>query len=152
MRFKKWPQLPGAGRTRAGHHHGSHTPTSPEAVLLGKMAYHTKQIRRQCTRRIFSSQRKVNGLNPHIRDLMSNLKLNLLLNNFVAAVYVPKGEYCCVVHCVRFGRCMLCLNLTLLGKDQVGFSWNILLTTLAGKKQVKQIWGHLSLGEIRICY
>ena len=48
MRFKKWPRLPGAGRTRAGHHHGSHTPTSPEAVLLGKMAYHTKQIRRQC--------------------------------------------------------------------------------------------------------
>ena len=37
MRFKKRPQLPGAGRTRAGHHHGSHTPTSPEAVLLGKM-------------------------------------------------------------------------------------------------------------------
>ena len=42
IRFKKWPQLPGAGRTRAGHHHGSHTATSPEAVLLGKMAYHTK--------------------------------------------------------------------------------------------------------------
>ena len=41
-------QLPGAGRTRAGHHHGSHTPTFPEAVLLGKMAYHTKQICRQC--------------------------------------------------------------------------------------------------------
>ena len=34
MRFKNGPQLPGAGRTRAGHHHGSHTPTSPEAVLL----------------------------------------------------------------------------------------------------------------------
>ena len=48
MRFKKLPQLPGAGRTRAGHHHGSHTPTSPEAVLLGKMAHHTKQIRREC--------------------------------------------------------------------------------------------------------
>ena len=48
MRFKKSPQLPGAGRTRAWHHHGSHMPTSPEAVLLGKMAYHTKQIRRQC--------------------------------------------------------------------------------------------------------
>ena len=48
MRFKKWPQLPRAGRARAGHHHGSHMPTSPEAVLLGKMAYHTKQIRRQC--------------------------------------------------------------------------------------------------------
>ena len=48
MRFKKSPQLPGAGRTRVWHHHGSHKPTSPEAVLLGKMAYHTKQIRRQC--------------------------------------------------------------------------------------------------------
>ena len=47
MRFRKLPQLPGAGRTRAGHHHGSHTPTFPEAVLLGKMAYYTKQIRRQ---------------------------------------------------------------------------------------------------------
>ena len=48
MRFKNSPQLSGAGRTRAGHHHGSHTPTSPEAVLLGKMAHHTKQIRREC--------------------------------------------------------------------------------------------------------
>ena len=48
MRFKKIPQLPGAGRTWVGHHHGSHTPTSLEAVLLGKMAYHTKQICRQC--------------------------------------------------------------------------------------------------------
>ena len=48
MRFKKWPQLPGAGRIRAGHPHGSHTPTSPEAILLGKMAHHTKQIQREC--------------------------------------------------------------------------------------------------------
>ena len=48
MRSNNKPQLPGAGRTRAGHHHGSHTPTSREAVLLGKMAYHTKQIRGQC--------------------------------------------------------------------------------------------------------
>ena len=31
MRFKKSPQLPGAGRTRAWHHHKSHTPTSPGA-------------------------------------------------------------------------------------------------------------------------
>ena len=45
MRFKNGPQLPGAGRTRAGHHHGSHTPTSLGIILLGKMAYHTKQIR-----------------------------------------------------------------------------------------------------------
>ena len=36
MRFKKLPQLPGAGRTRAGYHHVSHTPTFPEAILLGK--------------------------------------------------------------------------------------------------------------------
>ena len=49
MRFKNGPQLPGAGRTRAGHHHGSHTPTSPGTISLGKMAYHTKQIRRECT-------------------------------------------------------------------------------------------------------
>ena len=48
MRFKKSPQLPGAGRTREWHYHGSHTPTSPGAILLGKMAYHTKQIRREC--------------------------------------------------------------------------------------------------------
>ena len=48
MRFKKSPWLPGAGRTRTWHHHGSHTPTSPGAILLGKMAFHTKQIRRQC--------------------------------------------------------------------------------------------------------
>ena len=49
MRFEKRPKLPGAGRTRAWHHHGSHTPTSPEAILLDKMAHHTKQIRRECT-------------------------------------------------------------------------------------------------------
>ena len=48
MRFKRWPQLPGAERTRVGHHHGSHTPTSPEAVLLGKMACQTKHFGRQC--------------------------------------------------------------------------------------------------------
>ena len=53
MRFKKRPQLPGAGRTRAGHHHGSHTPTSPGTILLDKMAYHTKQIRRQYKRSCF---------------------------------------------------------------------------------------------------
>ena len=36
MRFKKSTQLPGAGRTRARHHHGSHTPTSPGAILQVK--------------------------------------------------------------------------------------------------------------------
>ena len=54
MRFKKWPQLPGAGRTRAGHHHGSHTPTSPGAILLSKMACQPKHIGRQCIRFIFN--------------------------------------------------------------------------------------------------
>ena len=33
MRFKKSPRLPGAGRTRAWYHHGSHMPTSPGAIL-----------------------------------------------------------------------------------------------------------------------
>ena len=39
MRFKKRPQLLGAGRTRVWHHHGSDTPTSPRAILL-----HTDQF------------------------------------------------------------------------------------------------------------
>ena len=33
MRFKKKSQLSGAGRTRAWHHHGSHTPTSPGSIF-----------------------------------------------------------------------------------------------------------------------
>ena len=48
MRFKKSPQLPGAGRTRAWQHHGSHTPTSPGAILLSKMACQPKHFGRQC--------------------------------------------------------------------------------------------------------
>ena len=48
MRFKKSPQLPGAGRTWAGHHHGSHTPTSTGAILLSKMACQPKHFGRQC--------------------------------------------------------------------------------------------------------
>ena len=38
MRFKKSPQLPGAGRARAWHHHGSDTPTSPRAIYVMKSA------------------------------------------------------------------------------------------------------------------
>ena len=49
MRFKKSPQLPGAGRTRAWYHHGSHTPTSPGAILLSKRACQPKHFGRQCT-------------------------------------------------------------------------------------------------------
>ena len=48
MRFKKSPQLPGARRTWAGHHHGSHTPTSTGAILLSKMACQPKHFGRQC--------------------------------------------------------------------------------------------------------
>ena len=48
MIFKNGPLLPGAWRTSTWHHHGCHTPTSPVTILIGKMAYHTKQIRRQC--------------------------------------------------------------------------------------------------------
>ena len=48
MRFKNSPQLRGAGRTRAWHHHGSHTPTSPGAILLSKMACQSKHIGHQC--------------------------------------------------------------------------------------------------------
>ena len=50
MRFEKRPQLPGAGRTRAGHHHGSHTPTSPGAILHSKMACQPEHIGCQCTK------------------------------------------------------------------------------------------------------
>ena len=32
MTLKNCHQLPGAGRTRAWHYHGSHTPTSPGAI------------------------------------------------------------------------------------------------------------------------
>ena len=39
LRFKKCPQLPGAGRKWAGHHHGSHTPTSTGAILLSKWPF-----------------------------------------------------------------------------------------------------------------
>ena len=38
MRFKNSPQLPGAGRKRAWHHHGSDTPTSPRAIYPLKSA------------------------------------------------------------------------------------------------------------------
>ena len=38
LTFKKSPQLPGAGRIRAGHHNGSDTPTSPRAIYVLKSA------------------------------------------------------------------------------------------------------------------
>ena len=53
MRFKKSPQLFGAGRTRAWHYHGSHTPTSPGSILLGIQLCHTKHFRRECINLVF---------------------------------------------------------------------------------------------------
>ena len=38
MRFENSPQLAGGGRTRAWHHHGSNTPTSPRAIYVLKSA------------------------------------------------------------------------------------------------------------------
>ena len=38
MRFRNEPQLPGAGRTRAEHHHRSDTSTSPRAIYVLKSA------------------------------------------------------------------------------------------------------------------
>ena len=78
-----------------GHHHGSHTPTSPEAVSLAKMAHHTKQIRRECMYRIddkkYISFPKVNRVNKRIqksrnRRSKQNIKLQKLmhLNLYVA--------------------------------------------------------------------
>ena len=65
MRFKKSSELPGAGRRRAWHHHGSHTSTSPGAILLGKMAYPPKQIRRECMK---TKQRKLCGKNVSLKN------------------------------------------------------------------------------------
>ena len=82
MRSKNYPQLPGAGRTRAGHHHGSHTPTSPEAILLGKMAHHTKQIRRECTR--FEQSDKNVMLLPPAPMLILNFRVIDILFNLAS--------------------------------------------------------------------
>ena len=38
MRFKKSPHLPGAGRTKVWHHHGSDTSTAPRAIFVLKSA------------------------------------------------------------------------------------------------------------------
>ena len=38
MRFEKRLQLPGAGRTRKWHYHGSDTPTFPKAIYVLKSA------------------------------------------------------------------------------------------------------------------
>ena len=71
MRFKKSPQLPGAGRTRAGHHHGSHTPTSPGAILLSKMACQPKHFGRQCMTNFLGQFSYVWGVKKNKKILLS---------------------------------------------------------------------------------
>ena len=100
MRFKKSPQVPGAGRTRAWYHHGSHTPTYPGAILLGKIAYHTKQIRRQCT----TSQRKLSGLFASKLGCSNTLEIFEAINRspsisvlYICRYYIPRRIKC------RFG-------------------------------------------------
>ena len=48
VRFKVSPQLPGAGRARAWHHHGSQTSTFPGSILLCIQLCHTKHFCHQC--------------------------------------------------------------------------------------------------------
>ena len=87
MRFKKSPQLPGAGRTRAWHHHGSHTPTSPGAILQVKWPVNPNilaasvsvlqnflQIQRQGKRPKIYAKQKVSRISLALRLLMINWK------------------------------------------------------------------------------
>ena len=96
MRFKKGPQLPGAGRTRAGHHHGSHTPTSPEAILLGKVAHHTKQIRRECI------------ICENVALLSKRLVKILLLR--ISKMPVKRAKPVCNVICDKYQQ-IICINI-----------------------------------------
>ena len=90
MRFKITPQLPAAGRTRAWHHHGSHTPTSPGAILPSKMAY-PKQIRRQCMSfSLHVIAKKIITMLKHCFFLLRDI---LILINFYALTLLEKGNF-----------------------------------------------------------
>ena len=91
MRLKKWPQLPRAGRTMAEHHHGSHTHTSPEAVLLGKMAYHTKLIPRQCSFMLFVSKQSSNYITFREFPFYCGIISGTLFSIFLISWMVEKG-------------------------------------------------------------
>ena len=104
MRFMNGPQLRGAGRTRAGHHHGSHTPISPGTVLLGKMAYHTKQICWQCImvhqkvpKSCFQSNFLISKINIIFSKKKSFKKINLgnhfLWKNFFFCFFIFEPIY-----------------------------------------------------------
>jgi hypothetical protein len=115
MRFKYGPQLPGAGRKRAGHHHGSHTPTSPGTISLGKMAYHTKQIRRECINAVSTAARQpkfgwaIALSAPLLPPLMLMLKVGYSQKILVlfplakkCAVFYPKF---CILNFPTLGHC-----------------------------------------------
>ena len=106
MRFKKRPQLPGAGRARAGHHHGSHTSTSPEAVLLGKMAYHTKQICWQC--KPYTPQRIGIAylLHPYMNYLHTSYSMTTLLKR--CEEHMLQHNYYLIRHLFDLGPLHLC--------------------------------------------
>ena len=91
MRFKKSPQLPGAGRTRAWHHHGSHTPTSPGAISLGKVAYHTKQISRKC-------KRLHETTNPPSEMISSCYANRVFVISHVSWVFIDIAFFCRITH------------------------------------------------------
>ena len=86
MRFKKSPQLPGAGRTRAWHHHGSHTPTSPEVILLSKMVCQPKHFGRQC---IYF----INSLAPLWHSLVLLNRQALGMSVYLHHLWLNKGNY-----------------------------------------------------------
>ena len=67
MRFKKSSELPGAE---------SHMPTSPGAILLGKMAYPPKQIRRECIS-IYSKVASINTCRLEAHFAIYRLLMNL---------------------------------------------------------------------------
>ena len=95
MRFKKSPQLPRAGRTRAGHHHGSHMPTSPGAILLNKMACQPKHIGRQCNThsslQLYSTQRKLLK-SIYIMRLQMQLDIFFWEKRIYLKSWIPQSE------------------------------------------------------------
>ena len=91
LRFKKSPQLLGAGRTRAWHHHGSHTPTSPGVILLSKMACQPKHFGRQCN--LMNIEYLQVGIRVvFVHSVCFLIHLNRASVNFKAIVFAEKSQ------------------------------------------------------------
>ena len=60
-------------------------PTSPGTILLGKMAYHTKQIHRECTLQITSQVRVqiIYNFGPCATEIYLSLYTNIELGKFL---------------------------------------------------------------------